>query len=121
MWFTISPKAIVNDGWKLDKMGQEVSPFEVIDRGNRRLHAVRNTVTYNGPEGRCQIFPIDSPLVAPGKPELYDFSCKQPQTHHGMAFNLWNNMWNTNFTMWSEDDLRFRYRIKLESDAETVL
>ncbi len=121
MWLTISPKAVVNSGWKFEKVGQEISPFEIVDNGNRRLHAVGDTVRYTGHEGTFEITPLDTPLVAPGRPGLYDFSGKEPEMHHGVAFNLWNNMWNTNFTYWSDDPARFRYRLRIESNAGTVL
>jgi len=29
----------------------------------------------------------------------------------GMHFDLYNNLWGTNFPMWFEDDCRFRFRL----------
>ncbi|WP_281275922.1 hypothetical protein [Dictyobacter alpinus] len=30
----------------------------------------------------------------------------------GMSFNRYNNTWGTNFTMWYEDDARFRFTLR---------
>lgn len=58
-----------------------------------------------------RIFPLDSPLVAPGEPSLLDFNNRQPNLEKGLHFCLWNNLWGTNFPMWFEEDCRFRFKI----------
>ena len=32
---------------------------------------------------------------------------------NGVWFNLYNNMWNTNFPMWYDEDALFRFRIRV--------
>ena len=54
-----------------------------------------------------------SPLVAPGKPSLLDFNNDQPDMNGGMHFNLYNNIWGTNFPMWYDEDARFRFRLRI--------
>lgn len=108
-WLSFSPLVSDLAGWKMDKMGRWVSPCEVIRNGNRRLHAVGTGVCYAGCDGQLIIETLDAPLVAPGKPSLLDFSNRQPPLAQGMHFNLANNVWGTNFAMWSEGDARFRF------------
>ena len=55
------------------------------------------------------------PLVAPGEPSLLDFNDRQPPLERGMHFNLYNNVWGTNFPMWSDEDARFRFVLRPES------
>jgi hypothetical protein len=58
-----------------------------------------------------QIQSLDAPLVAPGDPSLLDFNNEQPRLEHGMHFNLYNNVWGTNFAMWYDEDSRFRFSL----------
>lgn len=59
--------------------------------------------------GEVHIECLDSTLVAPFGRRLLDFD-KNPQGQD-MYFNLYNNIWNTNFPMWYSDDTRFRFKI----------
>jgi len=40
-----------------------------------------------------------------------DFHQRLPKPTEGIAFNLFNSRWGTNFPMWSEGDARFRFRL----------
>ncbi|HMJ77030.1 MAG TPA: DUF5054 domain-containing protein, partial [Iamia sp.] len=57
----------------LDKLGQDVSPLDVVPGGNRQLHAVGEGVRWPGPGGTVALRTLDAPLVAPGRPHLLDF------------------------------------------------
>ena len=89
-------------------MNEWVDPSDVVSGGARTLHAVEETVI----DGKVQILNMDSPLVAPGKPSLLDFHNKLPNMKGGLHYNLYNNVWGTNFPMWYGDNMLFRYRIK---------
>lgn len=109
IWFSFCPQTLSGHRWKLDKLEQSVSPLEIVRNGNRKLHAVGSGVQYQDEHARLSINSLDTPLVAPGKPSLLDFNNRQPLTSNGMHFNLYNNVWGTNFPMWYEDDARFRF------------
>ncbi len=100
--------------WKLEKLGQWISPLSVVENGNRHLHAVGKGVkgVFAGKE--FTITPLDSTLVAPGAPSLLDFNNSQPDLTKGMHFCLLDNLWGTNFPMWFEEDCRFRFVIELQ-------
>jgi Domain of unknown function (DUF5054)/Glycosyl hydrolases family 38 N-terminal domain len=97
--------------WFIDKMGEEISPFDVIHNGNRALHAIQSGICYKGTDGQLKIESLDAPLVSPGRPRILEFDTKQPDLSEGFHFNLHNNLWGTNFPMWYEDDGLFRFRL----------
>lgn len=107
-WLSFNP--VVNDpqGWEIHKLGQWISPTDVISKGARTLHSFDQGVRCDGVE----IDSLDAALVAPGQPALLDFHDRLPDLSQGMHFNLFNNVWGTNFTMWFDDDAVFRFRLK---------
>lgn len=116
IWFSFCPQVASGHRWQLDKLGQAVSPLEVVPNGNRKLHAVGSGMMYEDNHARLTIKSLDAPLVAPGEPSLLDFNNRQPATNKGMHFNLYNNVWGTNFPMWYEDDARFRFSVRWHTD-----
>ncbi len=114
LWFSFVPLLPQTGEWKIEKMGQEISPAEVVPDGNRHLHASGQYVRWSGRNGKLQITSLDAPLVAPGKPSLLDFNNDLYAPELGMHFNLLNNMWGTNFPMWFEEDCRFRFTLMVE-------
>lgn len=70
------------------------SPFiSAIDKG------VRNPDTY--------IESLDAALVAPYGRRLLRYG--EERGNEDLYFNLYNNIWNTNFPMWYSDDGLFRF------------
>jgi Domain of unknown function (DUF5054) len=112
LWFSFVPAGTVGRGWTMDKMGQQISPLDVVRNGNRKMHAVGRGVRYQEEGEELCIDTLDAPLVAPGAPSLLDFNNRQPALEQGMHFNLYNNVWGTNFPMWYELDARFRFILR---------
>jgi Domain of unknown function (DUF5054) len=113
LWFSFVPDAPDVEAWTLEKMGRRISPLEIVQGGNRKLHAVGGRVEYADDRGSFLIDTLDAPLVAPGEPSLLDFNDRQPPLREGMHFNLYNNVWGTNFAMWYDDDARFRFVLRV--------
>jgi hypothetical protein len=111
IWYTFNPRVAHPDGWALDKMGEPISPLDVVRDGGRKLHAIDSGVYYAGDDGACRILSADAPLVAPGEPALLQFDNRQPPLRKGMHFNLYNNIWGTNFPMWYDEDAAFMFRV----------
>jgi len=115
LWLSFMPRLSNETGWRMDKLGESVSPLDVVPNGNRHLHAVGDGgVTAIDGENRFQVISLDAPLVAPGRPSLLDFNNDLPNLQHGMHFNLYNNVWGTNFPMWFGEDCRFRFIIRTQ-------
>ncbi|HAF61376.1 MAG TPA: glycoside hydrolase [Anaerolineaceae bacterium] len=112
LWFTFNPQLSQNAEWSIEKLGEKISPLDVVKNGNRHLHAAGESVTFMDTGEQIEIMALDSPLIAPGQPSLLNFTNDQPDITGGMHFNLLNNVWGTNFPMWFEDDCRFRFTLR---------
>ncbi len=65
-WLSFRPIVADPARWVMDKVGQDVSPLQVVSRGNRHLHAVGRGVRHEGEErGVLRIDTAGAPLVAP--------------------------------------------------------
>jgi len=113
LWLSFMP--VVRDGgtWSLDKMGQSISPLDVVRDGAHTLHAVDRGVSYGDAHGRLSIDTLDAPLVAPGAPSLLQWMNERPALDKGMHVNLYNNVWGTNFPQWYDEDATFRFVIHM--------
>jgi len=119
-WFSFAPAVNDPQRWMMDKMGALVSPLDVVQNGNRNLHAIDHGVVYQDEVSFLSIESLDAPLVAPGTPKLLQFNQAQPQLEQGMHFNLHNNVWGTNFRMWYDDDALFRFKVRLVQPKEEM-
>lgn len=111
IWYSFQPVVSNNGAWWLSIMDEWISPLDVVRNGNRNLHGTSHGVRYVGPNRYLHIDSLDAPLVAPGQRSLLDFSNRQPALSKGIHFNLYNNVWGTNFPMWYDDDARFRFAL----------
>lgn len=110
-WFSFCPRVNGARSWTMEKMGKLISPLEVVRNGNRKLHAVDRYVFHRDRRNLLIIETLDAPLLAPGEPSLLNFNNRQPSLRKGMHFNLYNNIWGTNFPMWYDEDVRFRFAL----------
>jgi hypothetical protein len=113
LWLSFKPKVSSPAMWKMDKLGQMISPLEVIPDGNRKLHAVNTGLYYEDDHTDLVINSLDAPLVAPGDRSLLNFNNRQPKLSSGFHFCLYNNIWGTNFPMWYDENGLFRFNLQL--------
>lgn len=107
IWFTVDA---AHSGCSVRKLGKWIDTNNVVSNGGRALHASDFGVRlYTKSENIIEIESLDTALVAPGVPSLLDFTNKLPDFSHGVSFNLYNNIWGTNFPMWYDEDARFRF------------
>ena len=112
LWLGFNPIVSDQRGWTMDKSGEEVSPFDVVAGGNRRMHAVGTGFSHRGAKGSIAVETLDSPLIAFGERSPINFSKSQPDLSSGIHCNLFNNAWGTNYLMWFGEDMRFRFVIR---------
>jgi hypothetical protein len=112
-WLSFVPPNFKPEGWRLEKMGKMISPLYVVSKGARSLHAIERGVFYADEQLSLELHSLDAPLVAVGQASLLNFTNEIPVLEQGMHFNLYNNVWGTNFPMWFEDDSLFRFSIRL--------
>jgi Domain of unknown function (DUF5054) len=112
LWLSFQPIAPVPTGWAVEKSSEPVSPLDVVQSGNRHLHAVSRGFDYKDEKGAFLVETLDAPVVALGiKSPLY-FSNRQPDMTDGVHCNLFNNAWGTNYIMWFGEDMRFRFILR---------
>lgn len=110
LWWCCRPAGLKGADWGYTKLGHEIDPCDVVEDGNRHLHAVeRVACAANG--NSFTVVPLDSALVAPGEPKLLQFGQPDPRFEDGIHFNLLNTAWGTNFPMWSEEPGRARVAV----------
>ncbi|MDD7741020.1 MAG: DUF5054 domain-containing protein [Fusicatenibacter sp.] len=90
--------------WELHKMGIWVKPEEIV--GSPLISAVQDGVRNR----EVEIDSLDAALVAPFGRRLLCYG--EEDLQQDLYFNLYNNIWNTNFPMWYSDDAVFRFEIK---------
>ncbi|GCE14889.1 DUF5054 domain-containing protein [Tengunoibacter tsumagoiensis] len=115
LWLDFAPLISNVHGWQMEKVSELVDPLDVRMQGARHLHAIDQRVHYHDERGQLSITSLDAPLVAPGGPALLRMTREQPDMTRGMSFNLYNNVWGTNFPMWYDDDARLRFILKFGS------
>lgn len=93
----------LKENFEINKLGQWIKPESVI--GSPLICAVDKGVRNN----EFTIYPLDSALVAPFGRRLLQYNCKNLE--HDLYFNLYNNIWNTNFPQWYGDDALFRFEV----------
>jgi Domain of unknown function (DUF5054) len=109
LWLTFNPVAEDPKGWTLDKCGEWISPFDVVENGNRHMHAVGTGFRYRGGGQEFSVETLDAPVVALGGRDPLVFSNEQPDLSKGIHSCLFNNCWGTNYIMWYGEDVRARY------------
>jgi len=112
LWLTFNPKVPDQQGWSMDKSGEQVSPFDVVASGSRHLHAVSTGFRYRDRDKSFTVETLDSPLIAVGEKSPLNFSLAQPDLSGGIHCNLFNNAWGTNYIMWFGEDMRYRFILR---------
>ncbi|HEX6466398.1 MAG TPA: DUF5054 domain-containing protein, partial [Terriglobales bacterium] len=112
LWLSFNPVASNAEGWRLDKSGEQISPLDVVSSGSRHLHAVSTGFSYQEGKDSFMVETIDAPLVALGEKSPLNFSRSQPDLAGGIHCNLFNNAWGTNYIMWFDQNMRFRFVLR---------
>ena len=92
--------AVNTSSWLLYKLGQPVSPLEVLRNGSQSMHAVGDegvSVASADGQRRLVIRSLDAPLVSPGRPMPFPSLTERPDLNFGVSHCLQNNIWGTNY------------------------
>lgn len=93
------------------RKARRTRPFRLVEKGACWLHATDGEIEGPG----CRISSPDAALIAPDLGRLLIFRQSESRFRQGVSFNLYNNVWGTNFPMWSEEDAVFRFRLETEN------
>lgn len=111
LWFSFASLSPAPARGLVDKLGEWIDVQDVVSRGARSLHAAGRGIRLENESTWLAIDSLDAPLVTMGKRKPLNFDDQLPNLSEGVHFNLFNNLWCTNFTMWFEDNMRYRFRI----------
>jgi hypothetical protein len=109
-WFSFVPEHIM--AIIADKMGERVDVMDVVKQGNRQMHGIDTYVDIVTTKGTVRITSYDAPVVAVGERNALNFSKRPPDITKGVHFCLSNNLWGTNFRMWYEGSMTYRFKIE---------
>lgn len=101
---------IDKDSLRYYKLGQEINPYDVVVNGNRNLSAVES-IRLECNKKRYKVINHHSPLVAMGCGKILKFDNQYESIDNGISYNLYNNVWGTNFPLWYSDNAYFKYSI----------
>jgi hypothetical protein len=97
-----------------EKVGGRVDVLDVIKSGgNHQMHGIDNYVDIVTSKGVFRITSLDAPLVAIGERKSLNYSDDLPDISKGIHFCLFNNLWGTNFAMWWEGCISYRFKIEI--------
>jgi hypothetical protein len=112
LWLTFNPIVDDTKEWKVDKSGEWISPFDVVESGNRHMHALQHGFKNEAGGHSFAVDALDTPIVALGERSPLYFSNAQPDLSKGIHSCLFNNAWGTNYIMWYGQDGMARYVIR---------
>ncbi len=92
-----------DENWQIHKLDQWMEPPARTD--SPLLHGVWRGIRNE----TVEIESLDAPLVAPFGRHLLEYGIAHDTKD--LYFNLYNNVWNTNFPLWYSDDAKFRFHI----------
>lgn len=95
-----------------EKLGAKVDLLDVVERGNRQMHGIDRYVDLITSSGIIRIWSEAAFLVNVGEARGLAYSTAYPDKRGGIHFNLSNNLWGTNFSMWNEGSLTYRFTVE---------
>lgn len=100
------------------KLGSLVDVESVVKNGSQHLHSSQ-TVTYTSPSNSQQMIfeSLDTSVLCVGIPNPFPTPPSQPVEDDGFAFNIFNNIWGTNYVMWypyRKEDKSSKYRFTMK-------
>ena len=95
-----------------EKMGERVNLMDVVEKGNRQMHGIDRYVDLITSGETIRISSKEAFLLNVGEAQGLNYSTNYPDKRKGVHFNLNNNLWGTNFSMWNEGSLTYHFVIE---------
>ena len=96
-----------------EKVGERVDLLDVVAKGNRHMHGIDRYVDMVTDRGTIRVWSDEAFLINLGETNGLSYSTGYPDIKGGVHFCLSNNLWGTNFTMWSEGSLTYHFTVEL--------
>lgn len=101
--------------WKFTKLQEPMDFSSVVDKGGMMLAAM-DGVAARGP---LSIESLDAPLISASRNALLRF--RKVRESNGLAINLFNNVWGTNFPQWYDKEAKFRFMASCQFCYEVLV
>lgn len=95
-----------------EKMGERVDLMDVVEKGNRQMHGIDRYVDLITSGETIRISSKEAFLLNVGEAQGLNYSTNYPDKRKEVHFNLNNNLWGTNFSMWNEGSLTYHFVIE---------
>lgn len=95
-----------------EKIGENIDVLDVVEKGNRQMHGIDRYVDLITSTGTIRIWSEAAFLINVGEAKGINYSTEYPDKQGGIHFNLSNNLWGTNFSMWNEGSLNYRFVVE---------
>ncbi len=105
LWFSMF-KGETFENIVFSKLDEKINYDDVVLNGNKNYHCVDYIKLNN-----IKIVPKNSPLVSLFEKRIYNFNQNFLNKDGGVHFNLYNNLWNTNFKLWYEEDIKTSFEV----------
>jgi len=113
------PFNIPNPSFRLARPGAVVGPEDIISGANNELYALTGGINILDKTGAgVALCPLDTALVSLDHPGLWRYTRKYTPGKSRVFFNLHNNMWSTNFPLWTDGSWSSRVRLWLQNGSE---
>jgi len=122
--------------WWMHKISSYIAPHEVMLNGSHHQHGVWDGAYFapapphhgsRTPHG-MRLYSLDVPLLCPGPPTAFPtpLAARAADRTTTMAFNIYNNVWNTNYILWypykpDDANLRVSFQMDLYTPARPVM
>lgn len=109
-FFRFTPQGTSN--WQLEKMALWHRPEMVARRGGGQLQAA-TALAAEASDNKVKLGLLDAALVTPANAPFMPYQPEPPDFSAGARINLYNNKWGTNFPMWWEGTITYRFVLEI--------
>ena len=110
--------------YRIGRPGGVIDPkTQIRTCANHSLFCLEQEVTVLGEQGCLSICSLDAPLFGIGSTGIYEYHKEFGMDRKpSLYFNLFNNMWGTNFPQWIGGSFRYRFVLRgcTEQEAESA-
>ena len=108
----VVPLAADDPRYRFNKNGNLIDPAtDIVPFANHALYCLESFACAEDGAGGLAIVTRDAPLCAIGEPGIHKFRRDYEKHAPILYFNLYNNMWGTNFPQWIGGDLHFDFTL----------
>ena len=100
--------------YRIGKPGGVVNPAtDIVEGANHAMFNLEREVTILGERANLCVCSLDAPLFGIGTPGVYEYHRQYGGERPAVLyFNLFNNMWGTNFPQWISGSFTYRFVLR---------